>query len=971
MMHQIQFVVNGQEIRVTDCSINLTLLEYLRRQGLTGAKEGCAEGGCGACSVVLLERDAFNRPIYCGINSCITPLCLMAGREFFTAEGIVGAGALHPVQRSVIEHHGSQCGFCTPGVVVSLFGGYHRDDLTTHAELDDQLCGNLCRCTGYRSIRDAAVAAFAERHTQDALKQHREHVTLEAVQYEFRGEKFLRPASLAELFKQLRDYPEARIVAGGTELALEITKRHNKFSALVSVEALPELKETRRTESAWHIGAAAALTQIEQAVAADLPVMRDMLRVFGSRQTRNRATMGGNLVTASPVCDSAPVLLALDALLLLVSADGERTLPLEEFFIAYRRTALRKGEILKTIIIPRGEPGAGLKRHNAWYKVSKRREMDISTVAACFLLDLDKQGVVRRARLAYGGVAPTPARASKTEAALLGKPWTALTVQAVLPTLRAEFTPISDVRGSEEYRCGLITSLVEKFHQSTSDSANGGVPAGTARGLSVLDAIPRANHSPPHESAPKHVTGEAVYVDDEAISRGCLEVWPVCSPYARARILKRDASMVMQMEGVTAVLMAEDIPGCNELGTVTKDEILLADKEVYFHGQVVALVVGETQDACRQAAEQIVVEYEPIKPLLSLRQAIEEGSFRNTPNCIRRGDCEQALRAAPLTIEGELELGGQEHLYLETQAAWAQRGEAGGITVVSSTQHPSEVQKVVAQLLKLPANQVVVQCPRIGGGFGGKETQAAVNAALAALATYRTGKPVRVRFNRDLDMRLTGHRHPFLARFKVGFGPDGLLHAVGVQLWSNGGWASDLSQAVMDRALFHLDNAYYIPAVEFQGQVALTNLSSNTAMRGFGGPQGMLVIEEILDRVARRLGLPPELVRERNLYRGRGETNTTHFGQQLHDNRIQEIWYELKKSSGFARRRAELVAWNAAHPHCKRGIAMTPVKFGISFTVTQLNQAGALVLVYQDGTVQVNHGGAEMGQGLHTNIAAI
>jgi xanthine dehydrogenase molybdopterin binding subunit len=259
----------------------------------------------------------------------------------------------------------------------------------------------------------------------------------------------------------------------------------------------------------------------------------------------------------------------------------------------------------------------------------------------------------------------------------------------------------------------------------------------------------------------------------------------------------------------------------------------------------------------------------------------------------------------------------------------------------------------------------------MGGGFGGKETQAALPAALAALAARCTGQPARVRFNRDQDMIITGHRHPFLAQFEVGFDNRGQILAAKIHLTSNGGWAADLSQAVTDRALFHLDNAYYIPAVEFRGQVAKTNLSSNTAFRGFGGPQGMLVIEEILDRIARHLSLAPETVRERNLYRGKGETNTTHYGQEIENNRIQTIWQTLKKSSALASRRKEIARWNASHPHTKRGIAITPVKFGISFTVTHLNQAGALVLIYQDGTVQVNHGGTEMGQGVHTNIMAI
>jgi xanthine dehydrogenase molybdopterin binding subunit len=295
----------------------------------------------------------------------------------------------------------------------------------------------------------------------------------------------------------------------------------------------------------------------------------------------------------------------------------------------------------------------------------------------------------------------------------------------------------------------------------------------------------------------------------------------------------------------------------------------------------------------------------------------------------------------------------------------------GGIHVCSSTQHPTEIQIVVARVLGLSRSDVVVEAPRMGGGFGGKETQGNTWAALAALGAVKTGRPVRVMLDRDLDMRLTGKRHPFWARFEVGFGNDGVLAGAEVELISNGGWSLDLSMPIADRALFHLDNAYYAPAVEFSARVAKTNLVSNTAFRGFGGPQGMLVMEEILDRVARELGLAPEVVRERNLYRGSGETNTTHYGQEIGDNRVREMWVSLRESARLAERRVEIFEWNAGSVMVKRGIAMTPVKFGISFTYTPYNQAGALVLVYADGTVQVNHGGTEMGQGLHTKILGI
>jgi xanthine dehydrogenase molybdopterin binding subunit len=467
------------------------------------------------------------------------------------------------------------------------------------------------------------------------------------------------------------------------------------------------------------------------------------------------------------------------------------------------------------------------------------------------------------------------------------------------------------------------------------------------------------------------VTGEAIYTDDCAARKHMLEVWPVCAPHARAKILRRDVSGAKNYPGIAAVLLAEDVPGLNDVGAIRHDEILLADTEVFYHGQIVALVVGQTQEDCREAAKAIVIEYQPLPPILKIADAIAQNSFHTEPNFIRRGDIQRALSESPEILEGEFSLEGQEHFYLEMQAAWAEQGEDGSMFVMSSTQHPSEVQHIVAHLLHVPVNHVVVQSPRMGGGFGGKETQAATFAALAALAAAKTGRPVRVRVNRDLDMMITGKRHPFLAKFKVGFNAQGDLLAAKVELISNGGWSLDLSMPVTDRAVFHLDNAYYIPAVEFSGQVAKTNLASNTAFRGFGGPQGMLVMEEIIDRIARRLGKSPEEIRERNLYRGTGATNTTPYGQEIEDNRIQRVWRELKESATFESRRTEIAQWNLANPHRKRGLAMTPVKFGISFTLTHLNQAGALVLIYQDGTVQVNHGATEMGQGVHTNIAMI
>jgi xanthine dehydrogenase molybdopterin binding subunit len=539
---------------------------------------------------------------------------------------------------------------------------------------------------------------------------------------------------------------------------------------------------------------------------------------------------------------------------------------------------------------------------------------------------------------------------------------------AVAAVLRTEFTPIDDVRGGAEYRRGLIVSLWEKFVSGEHSLAQDGA-LDFAAGAPVLPTD--ASRSLRHDSAFGHVTGRALYVDDTAQRRPMLEVWPVMAPHARAKITRRDATKARACAGIAAVLLAEDIPGENNVGPVRPDEPMLATDEIQFHGQIVAIVVGDSIRACRAAAAMVEVDYVPLPPLLGVRAAMAAGSFHAPPHELVRGDVTAALAVAPHVLEGEFEFGGQEHFYLETQAAWAEAGEDGTMLVHSSTQHPSEIQNIVAEVLHVARHKVVVQSPRMGGGFGGKETQGNGPAAIVALAALKTGRPVRWQLDRDVDMTLTGKRHPFWAKFKVGYDGEGRLLGSQVELVSDGGWSMDLSQAICDRALFHLDNAYFIPAVRFTGRIAKTNVTSHTAFRGFGGPQGMLVVEEIVARVAGRLGLAPEVVRARNFYHGAGETNTTHYREDLGINRIQDVWNRVLTEASFAERRRAIAAWNAQSGRVKRGLAVTPVKFGISFTLTHYNQAGALVLIYPDGSVQVNHGGTEMGQGLNAKMLGV
>ena len=476
-----------------------------------------------------------------------------------------------------------------------------------------------------------------------------------------------------------------------------------------------------------------------------------------------------------------------------------------------------------------------------------------------------------------------------------------------------------------------------------------------------------------HESAIGHVSGRAVYTDEQHAPSGMLSVWPVQSPHAQARILDINTEHARHMAGVHAVLTAADIPGENDSGLIIHDEPLIAADRVQFHGQAVAWIVAEDEVLAKAAAASVEVDYEPLPACLSIADAMASSAFHCPPSRVVRGEVDAFMSSATFRLHGQLDIGGQDHFYLETQASWAQMDSEGLVQVTSSTQHPSETQVIVARVLGLPSNRVVCRSLRMGGGFGGKETQANPYAAIAALAAHVTRRPVRIKLSRGLDMQMTGKRHPFFARYEIGFDDQGMLEAMKIALFANGGWSVDLSPPVLMRAMVHIDNAYFCPNVEIEGLVAKTNLPSNTAFRGFGGPQGMLVGEEIIDRIARHLGLPPEMVRERNFYR-EGESpprDITPYGQTIRDNPIPELWQQLKSSSDFDTRRVAIATFNATHAQAKRGIAITPVKFGISFNKVEYNQAGALVHIYTDGSVQLNHGGTEMGQGLHSKMLAV
>jgi xanthine dehydrogenase large subunit len=476
--------------------------------------------------------------------------------------------------------------------------------------------------------------------------------------------------------------------------------------------------------------------------------------------------------------------------------------------------------------------------------------------------------------------------------------------------------------------------------------------------------------SPRHESAHLHVSGRALYADDIPLPANTLHAAFGLSTIAHGQIRAIDLTPVREFPGVVAIAVAADVPGENNYGSAVHDDPIFAPDLVQYVGQPLFAVAADSYTAARKAARRARVDYEPLPAILDIRAALAAQTTVLPTQRLTRGRPREALAEAPHRMQGTVHIGGQDHFYLEGQIAIAVPLEDGAMLVHSSTQHPSEVQQIVAHALGKQANQVTVQCRRMGGGFGGKETQPALIAAAAAVLANKTGRPVKLRLDRDTDMIMTGKRHDFLADYTVGFDASGRILALTVMLASRCGYSADLSGPVNDRAMMHIDNAYFLENVDIVSHRCKTHTVSNTAFRGFGGPQGMVVIEQIIDSIARALGMDPLEVRRCNFY-GIDDRNVTHYGQTVEHNLIHTIVDRLAQSSHYQERRKQVEDWNDTHRLVRRGLALTPVKFGISFTATMFNQAGALIHVYTDGTVLLNHGGTEMGQGLFTKVAQV
>ncbi len=763
---------------------------------------------------------------------------------------------------------------------------------------------------------------------------------------------------------------------------------------------IPEMTTVELGEGYVSVGAAVTFSELEDALAEivkrlqphETRILTEMIRMlhwFAGKQIRNVASLGGNLATASPISDFSQILLAARSQVRLVDVNRGTTSSItmdESFFTGYRRTVMKSEEVLLSINVPLTTEA----QHFKAYKQSRRREDDIAIVNAAFFFDVTDAGVIQEARMAFGGMGPTTKMALKTSHVLVGQAWDRNVFEKAFDALIQDLPLLPNAPGGMiRYRQSLAVSLLLKAFLSISmDTGLCPVAPSEQSGAHHLVAESRHPRSRQffelsnaalrpvglpvkHRSADKQSTGEAVYVDDIPPYDNELHLAFVLSCHAHARILSIDSSAAEAALGFRAFFSAKDLPEeCNRHQTGTAaDEVVFALDVVESVGQIIGAVVASTPEAALQAANLVVVEYEVLPAILTIEEAIAANSFYDWEiGTICRGRPDAALRESDHVIEGSMKTEAQEHFYIEPQACVAVPREEKEMKLYASTQDPTGAQRCVAHALGWPMHQVTVATKRLGGGFGGKETRCMSMVMACAVAAERLRRPVRVVLDREADMLVTGHRHPFLGKYKVGFNEDGRINALDLQLFNNAGRTVDLSTVVMHRAIFNGSGAYNIPNLRVRGRSCKTNVQSNTAFRAFGVPQCFIVVETFIDEIASCLKKNPIDVRRLNLY---SKGDVTFYNHEIPDWSVRRCFEDCVKQSKVDQQQKAIATFNSLNRWKKRGLSMVALNFGLAFSNVMFNQGGALVHVYTDGSVLVSHGGVEMGQGLHTKMAQV
>uniref|UniRef100_A0A667H7G0 FAD-binding PCMH-type domain-containing protein n=1 Tax=Lynx canadensis TaxID=61383 RepID=A0A667H7G0_LYNCA len=892
-------------------------------------------------------------------NACLAPICSLHHVAVTTVEGIGSTKSrLHPVQERIAKSHGSQCGFCTPGIVMSMYTLLRNQPEPTIEEIEDAFQGNLCRCTGYRPILQgfrtfarvsggsgtvSLICSLSQQITlSPSLFNPEEFTPLDPTQEPiFPPELLVGDAPRRGPAKSVCHEPlETHFIHTNGDLCVLVlwvflSPSDTGGNRCFSVHVFPGIS----------FGASCPLSFVEKTLldaVTNLPAHQtevfkgvlEQLRWFAGKQVKS--------VAVSP-CSGA---LKAEVMGPFVTRQISRNLSL-----------VLQGEYFSA------------------FKQASRREDDIAKVTSGMrVLFNPGTAQVKELALCYGGMHDRTVSALKTTRKQISNFWNEELLQNVCAGLAEELSLAPDAPGGMvEFRRTLTLSFFFKFYltvlqklgiQNSKDVSVGYPPANVQlfqvpKGQCEEDMVGRPL---PHLAAAMQASGEAVYCDDIPRYENELSLRLVTSTRAHAKIKSIDTSEAQKVPGFVCFISADDVPGSNITG-IGNDEMVFAKDKVTCIGHIIGAVVTDTREHAQRAAQAVRITYEDLPAIITIEDAIAKDSFYEPELKIEKGNLTKGFSEADNIVSGELYIGGQEHFYLETHCTIAvPKGEAGEMELFVSTQNTTKTQSFVANMLGVPANRILVRVKRMGGGFGGKETRSTVVSTAVALAAYKTGRPVRCMLDRDEDMLITGGRHPFLARYKVGFMKTGRVVALKVEHYSNAGNTLDLSQSIMERALFHMDNCYNIPNIRGTGRMCKTNLPSNTAFRGFGGPQGMFIAEHWMSEVAVTCGLPAEEVRRKNMYK---EGDLTHFNQKLEGFTLSRCWEECLASSQYHARKREVDKFNEENCWKKRGLSVLPTKFGISFT------AGALVHVYTDGSVLLTHGGTEMGQGLHTKMVQV
>ena len=1018
--NSIDFYLNGKHIILKEGEFDpiQSVADFLRSDKikLFGTKIGCGEGGCGACTVVLSSYDPITKTVkHRPINSCLTPVGQLHHTSLTTVEALGNLReGVHPLQQSIVKHHATQCGFCTPGFVMNGYAMLLDNPHPTTEQIDEQFDGNLCRCTGYRSISDSLrefaidskpidediisnVDTKIKPHHEPFVPEYAKHPITEPICIHNEGITFYIPATMEQFIEIKKQNPQAKIVVGSSELGIEFRQNKPSNAVIISSAHIPEMCSLNIENNKLTFGANTPLQDImlycEHKVKSKtlkpeqerlLKQLRERLRFFASTQIRNTAAVIGNIAYGGAATDLSNFLLATDCTYEIInSKTGEKRIDsIDNFYTGYKKTKLSPYEIVTKFEIPLMEKD----QHIFCFKQAHRRDDDICIVSATMKATIDSNDTIKDIKIAYSGMAACPSRAKGTEQFLKGKKFTDETIKSAYPYIHKDL-PLDDYApgGFVPFRRDLAESFLFKFYQQTQKErglkyepdAIGMIerPVGKYHLVNcqqdddhLSGKQGKVGDPIHHRSGLQQATGEATYVDDIPDPNGCLHGGYVMSSIPYGTIKKIDYSKALAAPGVVDVVTAKDIRGLNSVGDVWKDEEVFAEKEVRFIGQPIALILADTHDHAWEAAKLVEIEYEEKHPVLSIDQAIKENSFYDSHHSIKRGDPEKAFKKAPHVVEGDLSANGQSHFYLETNTCLVEYLEGDHLKVTGSSQNPTFCQMEIARVNGLKANQVDFHVKRLGGGFGGKETRCSTVSNAASVAAMKLKRPVRLSLDRQVDMATMGLRHPSKTHYKVGFDNDGHILAVDMDMYFDCGWSLDISIAVTDRALFHSDSSYYIPNLYTKSHLCKTNTITSTAFRGFGGPQGMISMETIVERVAHETGIPVEEVRRRNLYQ---EGQMTHFGIPLTHCNATRCWETIKKQFDFDKQKEEVAKFNQEHKYRKRGVCMTPLKFGIAFTFSSLNQGNCLVHIYKDGSVLISHGGTEMGQGLHTKMCQI